>query len=105
MKACPHCAAENHDKAAVCKGCDRPFPGITLQPFKPDRSGTIMLVVVAVLFGVGGLVFASQATGGVAAIALGCLFAILARISQAGRHHEESMRARANLSPFERHQP
>lgn len=69
---------------------------------KPDRTATIVLVVLSLLFGFGGLLFASEATGGVAAIALGCLFAILARIEQAGRHHKELMADRQQLSPFER---
>jgi hypothetical protein len=70
-----------------------------------DSVGLIALVVFAVLFGLGGLVFASQATAGVAAIAVGCLLAILARIVQAGRQHEEVMETRRQLSPFERQQP
>jgi hypothetical protein len=105
MKACSSCGAENADKAVSCKQCDRPFPGVVLKPMKPDRAGTIFLVVLALLFGLGGLVFASEATAGVAAIAFGCLLAILARIEQAGRHHNEAMAARREMSPFERQQP
>ena len=62
--------------------------------YKPDRSGTILLVVGSVLFGIGGLFFATQATAGIAAIAFACLLAIFARIEQAGRHHNELMAPR-----------
>ena len=62
--------------------------------YKADRSGTILLVIVSVLFGIGGLFFASQATAGVAAITFACLLAIFARIEQAGRHHNELMAPR-----------
>lgn len=72
---------------------------------KPDRTGVFMLVVVAVLFGLGGLLFLSEATSGVGLIAFGCLLAILGRIHQAGQHHTETKAARERLSPFERQQP
>jgi len=71
---------------------------------KPDNAGTVVLIVFAVLFGLGGLVFASEATSGVAVIAFGCLLAIFARIAQAGRHHDETMKAREQRAPFERQQ-
>ncbi len=44
-------------------------------------AGTIMMI--ACLFGVGGLLFLSQATSGVGLIAFGCLLGIVARIIQA----------------------
>jgi hypothetical protein len=47
------------------------------------------LIVLALLFGFLGLVFSSQATSGVAAVGVGCLFAILARIRQAEVFHRE----------------
>ena len=53
-----------------------------------------ILIVLALLFGAGGLLFASQATGGVAAIAVGCLFAILARMAQAAKYHSELVAGR-----------
>ena len=104
MKPCPSCKASIHDQAVECKHCRHQFRDIPVQTYKPDRVGTIFLIALALLFGFGGLLFASEATGGVAAIALGCLLAILARIEQAGRHHRETMDARRELSPFERQQ-
>ena len=53
-----------------------------------------LLVILSLVFGAGGLIFASQATGGVAAICVGCLFAILARIAQASIHHAQDVAAR-----------
>jgi len=35
MKPCPGCATENHDQAAECKQCRRPFPEHTPQPATP----------------------------------------------------------------------
>lgn len=45
------------------------------------------LVVLSVVVGVSGVALASQASAGAALVGLGCLFAILARIAQAGMHH------------------
>jgi hypothetical protein len=53
-----------------------------------------LLLVAAVFAGALGLMFTSEATLGVGVIALGCLCAILARIAQAGRHHNELMAPR-----------
>jgi len=47
------------------------------------------LVVLAIVAGLAGLVFTSAATSGVALIAWGCLFGILARIAQAEKQHRE----------------
>ena len=47
------------------------------------------LIVLALLAGFLGLVFASQATIGVGLVGFGCLLAILARIRQADVHHRE----------------
>lgn len=58
-----------------------------------DRTGTIILVVVAVLFGIAGLFFLSEATTGVGLLAFGCLLAIMARIAQAGAQHQEATAA------------
>jgi hypothetical protein len=69
--------------------------------FEPDRTGTIALVVLSLLLAVLGLVLMSQATAGVGIIAFGCLVAILARIAQAGRHHNELKELRREQSPFE----
>lgn len=46
--------------------------------------------VIAALFGVVGLIEASQATFGVALIGFACLVGILARLDQAERHHKAS---------------
>ena len=50
-----------------------------------------LLVFLALAAGFIGLVFSSQATAGVAIVAVGCLLAIFARMAQASHHH----RARA----------
>jgi hypothetical protein len=48
---------------------------------------TSLLVGLALVAGVAGLLFASQATSGAALVALGCLFGVLARVTQADKHH------------------
>ena len=48
---------------------------------------TASLVCLAVLAGLVGLAFSSEATFGVSVVACGCLLAILARISQAAHQH------------------
>jgi hypothetical protein len=48
-----------------------------------------VLIVFAVLAGVAGLLFMSQATTGVGLIAFGCLLAILGRIAQAADHQKQ----------------
>jgi hypothetical protein len=50
------------------------------------------LVVMALLGTVAGILFASQATAGVALVSASCLLAILARMAQASAHHEALMR-------------
>jgi hypothetical protein len=61
------------------------------------------LIVFALLAGVLGLVFASQATIGTALVGFGCLLAILARITQAHYHqcdrHPAPPPARAFFHP------
>ena len=47
------------------------------------------LIVVALLVGLIGFGFLSNATSGVGIIAWACLFAILARIAQAAEQHKE----------------
>lgn len=53
---------------------------------------SIVLVVVALLAGVIGLLFMSQATTGVGLICFACLLAILARMAQAHEHHKTAAR-------------
>lgn len=50
---------------------------------------TVLLVVVAVIAGLIGLLFSSEATAGVAIISFACLLAIFARISQAAAQHQK----------------
>jgi hypothetical protein len=52
----------------------------------------VFLVFLAILGWIGGSLLLSQATYGVGAIAAACLFAILARIAQAGEQHREMVR-------------
>lgn len=55
--------------------------------------GLPLLLIVSILFLAGGMVSLSDATLGVGSVAVGCAFGILARIVQAGRHHEATIRA------------
>lgn len=48
---------------------------------------TTLLVFLAVIIGAAGVVFSSEATLGVALVALACLLAIFGRIAQAAHHH------------------
>lgn len=52
------------------------------------------LIALALLAGGVGIMFASEATFGVAAVAVGCLLAILARIAQAASHRSDEVRRR-----------
>lgn len=51
-----------------------------------------VLIVLAVLGWIGGSLLLTQATYGVGALTAACLFAILARIAQAGEQHREMSR-------------
>lgn len=48
-----------------------------------------ILILLAIVCAAAGLLFASQATFGVALVGIACLLAILARIAQADRQHKE----------------
>ena len=50
------------------------------------------LIALAVLVGLAGLLFLSNATTGVGVICFACLFAIFARIAQAEEQHKELKR-------------
>ncbi len=52
-------------------------------------TGAYLLVLAAVLIGLLGLLFASQATGGAAVVGFACLLGIWARIWQAAVHHRD----------------
>lgn len=54
---------------------------------------TILLALLAISLGVGGLLFTSQATLGVAIVGVGCIVAVWARIVQASDHHSAAMYA------------
>jgi hypothetical protein len=60
---------------------------------------TSILVGIALLFGFVGFAMLSQATQGVGAVAIGCLFAILARIQQAATHHAATAKRAAPDAP------
>lgn len=63
---------------------------------------SVLLIFCSLVGGFFGLVFSSQATGGVALIAASCLLAILARMAQASIHHADAMRSRTlQVSPAE----
>jgi hypothetical protein len=49
------------------------------------------LLVIALLGGIVGFMFLSQATTGVGIIAFSCLIAILARVAQAADQHKEML--------------
>jgi hypothetical protein len=50
---------------------------------------TVLMVVLALLAGLGGFTSLSQATMGVGIICIGCLLAILGRIAQAAEQHRD----------------
>ncbi len=54
---------------------------------------TILLVIIAILLGVGGAFTLTPATLGTGIIAGACLLAIVARIVQANSQHAQIMRA------------
>jgi hypothetical protein len=51
-----------------------------------------LLVVLSVFVVIGGLLFASQVTAGVAIIGIACWMGIMARIAQADSQHNESQK-------------
>lgn len=62
-------------------------------PRRPDTSSgllgglAVLLLLAAIAVGAGGMLFVSEATLGVAIIALACLIAIIARLVQAAAHN------------------
>ena len=90
-----------------------PFPTLSATPNSPASVSesrllmevlSVILVMIAVLAGAVGLLLTSEATLGVAIIALGCLAGILARLAQAAWHRNDYLKRRQRLSPFERQQ-
>lgn len=57
-----------------------------------------ILTLLAIVAGLVGLFFLSEATMGVGIMGLACLFGILARIAQADKHHKELKNMRAENS-------
>jgi len=56
-------------------------------------AGVFILNAIAVLFMLGGALSLTNATLGVGSICAACLFAIFARIAQAGAHHRAVLAA------------
>jgi hypothetical protein len=89
---CPSCGFHNRPGPAECEKCGQPIKGSPIQrPINSNRTsgGTGFLIVLGGLAILVGIATSSPATGGVSAIAVGCFFAILARIAQAGRQHRD----------------
>jgi Na+/phosphate symporter len=59
----------------------------------------MLLAVLAILIGIIGFLFTSQATLGVAIIGFGCLVAIVGRIQQASAQHKELLARSAKAAP------
>lgn len=98
---CPFCQATIARTDKTCPHCQRPLTGKAMQQTAaglaargaPDGFPAIAaLMLVAALGACGlGLLFASQATIGVAAVAVGCVLAVWARMLQASAHHRDAM--------------
>jgi hypothetical protein len=113
---CPFCAEAIDSTGKVCPFCGKTLSGRHLLAEATTRAvplsgGAIVLLVLAVLGGLLGLLFLSQATTGVGLMTVACLLAICARIAQAGTHHTAMMRywtnrdkRLADLSPYEQGQ-
>jgi hypothetical protein len=63
------------------------------------RSLSIMLVILSIVFAIGGAVSLTQATLGVGCVCFGCFLAILARLAQASTHAAAS-RGETKPEPF-----
>jgi len=64
-------------------------------PVTTMPNGAYLLLLLAILIGLAGLLFASQASIGAAIVGFACLLGIWARIWQAAVHHSEIMRERS----------
>lgn len=91
---CPHCDGINAIEATLCQACGKGLrDALTNQAASHVTTtargvgwGTITLCGLSVLTGFAGVMFLSEATMGVGFVALACLLAIWARMSQAGDH-------------------
>ena len=59
---CPECGKEVSDKAPACPSCAYPLQATTIEATGKSWKGTLIVSVLAMIFGVIGL-FASGATG------------------------------------------
>lgn len=106
MEICPHCGATVGRTDKECGACHRGLTGkALLSPTVARRpetvsAGAILLILAALAAGavglmllVGGPTIGIGAAVGLGVIGGGCLFAVLARIVQAGAHHAEMIAA------------
>ena len=93
---CPHCGGNVWHTDKICQACGKGLAGSALlakTATAGSPAGTWLLMIAAFGAALLGLVTLSQATMGVGLLCGGCLFAIWARIVQAGAFHKELMKA------------
>ncbi len=100
MEYCPACGQRNTAKVRSCKNCGASLgeaqdvgrvKGSSLRQGTSEVSGAmIVLIIIAVILMVVGFLVGDAITQ-TAAFAAAAVFAILARIAQAGRQHAEMM--------------
>ena len=73
--------------STVMEAAEQPAVGKATKP--ASSAGAAALVCLSVVAMLGGLVSLSNATTGVGAICVACLFGIFARIAQAGAQHKQ----------------
>jgi hypothetical protein len=101
---CSHCGkgisgkyllADQEAQRMAARGAVKPsVPAVPVSVTAVGAGATIFSVLAFLSIPLG-LLFASNATAGVAILAAGAILAVIARINQAGLHHREAMAARA----------
>lgn len=98
LSRCPHCGHDVAMNAQRCPQCQRALAGKALMEDAQRARGlagtaypgrTSGLIAVALISAAISVLVLNSATAGVGILAFACLCAIMARIAQAGTHHNE----------------
>lgn len=108
LVSCPDCGHQCSPQAIACTDCGRPIVGSVTPPAVESRmpfaraakygtsTGTVWLVLISAIVGGFGILGELGGKAGFGSYALACLFAIWARITQAGAQHRAQVDAQNN---------